>query len=275
MLSFVVVVAWGIGQVIFLGVFFAVVAIILVTVAASALQTILAIRTNTADAIRWKSDFHDLHEASRTCRHEFTGEFAHRICTNNFDCNACEQHAKLGANRYVAAPVTVQMNQGFTLPTDRLYHRGHTWTKRDPDGTYVIGIDDFASRLIGTPGSIELPAIGTRLSINSSAWNVMKGNTRVRLLSPIEGEVVETSDGAQGWYVRVKPVSAVVKTEHLLRGPEVGPWIQREFERLQNFLSDPQIGYTLPDGGAPIKDFSAEFPGKDWECIYSSLLLEP
>jgi glycine cleavage system H lipoate-binding protein len=276
MLSFVFALGWSTGQIIFLGAFFAVVAIIVATLAASALRTLRAMKTNQADAIRWKADFHDLSPAARTCRHEFTGEFKHRVCTNDFDCNVCEQHAKLLANR-AAAPVQadVQVNPGFTLPLDRLYHRGHTWTKQDPDGTYIIGIDDFAARLIGTPDGINLPAIGTRVSANGSAWNFTKGDATVRLLSPIAGEVVGTNDGTEGWYVRVKPLSAAVNTGHLLRGNEVAPWIQREFERLQNFLADPKIGFTLPDGGVPITDFSAAFPEKDWEAIYGSLLLEP
>ena len=276
MAAILLIIAWNIGQIIFLGAFFAVVAVIIATVAASMLRTRRALRMNAADAIRWTSDFHDLPAAARTCRHEFTGEFKHRVCDNNFDCNVCEQHAKLLAHRdAAAAPATAPTSQGFALPLDRLYHRGHTWTKRDEDGTFIVGVDDFAARLIGTPSGVELPKLGTRLSINSTAWNFLKGGTTVRLLSPIEGEVAATSDGADGWYVRVKPVTPEVKTAHLLRGAEVGPWIQREFDRLQNFLADPKIGYTLPDGGAPMKDFSAEFPDKDWEAIYSALLLEP
>ena len=86
---------WGTGQIIFLGTFFAIVAIIIATVALSLLRTLRSVKANETDAIRWKSDFHDLPAASRTCRHEFTGEFKHRVCHNDFDCNVCEQHAKL------------------------------------------------------------------------------------------------------------------------------------------------------------------------------------
>lgn len=276
MLSLVFAYSWGTGQIIFLGAFFTIIAIILATVATSLLRTMRSVKANEADAIRWKSDFHDLPEASRTCRHEITGEFKHRVCHNDFDCNVCEQHAKLLARGGgVGQAAVAGTDLGFALPLDRLYHRGHTWTRSDVDGTYVIGVDDFASRLIGTPSGVELPAVGTKLSINGAAWNFKKGNSSVRMLSPIEGEVTETSDGTQGWYVRVKPLKEKMVTGHLLRDHEVTLWIQREFDRLQNLLSDPKIGYTLPDGGAPIKDFTAAFPDKDWEGIYSTLLLEP
>ncbi len=276
MLSLVFAYAWSTGNIIFLGAFFTIVAIIVATLVTTTLRTLRALRANAAEAIRWKSDFHDMPSSSRTCRHVFTGEFERRVCNNEFNCNGCEQHALLLAQQNAAAmPVNAQMNPGFALPLDRLYSRGHTWTKQNTDGTYVIGVDDFAARLIGTPSAIDLPAIGTRLSINGSAWNFKKGETSVRMLSPLEGEVVETSDGAQGWYLRVQPLSADVKTGHLLRGAEVGPWIQREFDRLQNYLADPKIGLTLPDGGMPVRDFTAEFPEKDWDAIYSTLLLEP
>ena len=46
---------------------------------------------------------------------------------------------------------------GAPLPQDRLYHRGHTWVRREEDGTYNIGLDDFIRRLIGNPDLIELP----------------------------------------------------------------------------------------------------------------------
>jgi len=274
MLSFIFI--WGIGQTIFLGIFFSVVAIIIATVALSALKTLRSVKANEADAIRWKSDFHDLPAAARTCRHEFTGEFAHRVCHNDFDCNACEQHAKLIARRDASAePARSAADLGFSLPLDRLYSRGHTWTKQDADGTYIIGVDDFASRLIGKTDGVELPAPGTRLTINGAAWNFRKGDTTVRLLSPIDGEVVATSDGTDDWFVRVKPAAAEVKTGHLLRNAEVAPWIEREFDRLQTMLTDPAIGHTLNDGGAPMKDFTAAFPEKDWEGIYGTMLLEP
>lgn len=288
MVSLIIALAWSTGHIIFLGIFFTVVAIIVVTLVVTTFRTMRDMRTNAVDVIRWKSDFHDLPSASRTCRHEFTGECDHRTCSNSFDCNGCTQHARFVAQQNAstllqsagndlgfALSQSASNDHGFALPLDRLYSRGHTWTKEDADGTYIIGIDDFASRLIGTPGGIELPAPGTLLAINGSAWKFSKGDTSVRMLSPIDGEVVETGDGTQGWYVRVKPLPSGMKTGHLLRGGEVGPWIQREFDRLMNYLADPTIGLTMPDGGMPIPDFTKEFPEKNWDSIYGTMFLEP
>ncbi|HLP15464.1 MAG TPA: glycine cleavage system protein H [Bacteroidota bacterium] len=276
MTAIIIAIAWNLGQVIFLGIFFAIVAIIVVTLAASTIRTMRIVKENKTDAVRWESEFHDLTPVSRTCRHELTGEFKHRVCNNGFDCNTCESHAKLLARTPAeSAPSQVQTAAGFAVPLDRLYHRGHTWAKPETDGTFTIGIDDFASRLVGSPEGVELPALGTRIAMNGTAWNFLKGGTSTRFLSPIDGEVIETSNGAEGWFLRVKPVRGEVKTGHLLKGREVGAWIEREFARLQQLLSDPQVGVTLPDGGMAVQDIAGAYPDKNWEAIYSTLLLEP
>jgi len=268
--------SWTMGNVIFLGLFFTVVAIIGATMVLSLLRTYRDIQAHKAETIRWESEFHDLPVSELRCRHEFTGEFKQRTCDNCFDCRTCTTHAKLIQHKTnnsdeIELPIHVF---GFTIPTDRLYHRGHTWVKSDADGMYTIGLDDFASRLIGAPDDIQLPKLGTRLQVNGSAWNFKKGISVTRILSPLEGEVVATSDGSEGWYLKIKPLTMNVNTTHLLRGGEVAAWFLREFERLQQRLADPKVGLTLADGGTPVQDFVKAYPDKPWDGILGDVFLE-
>jgi glycine cleavage system H lipoate-binding protein len=163
---------------------------------------------------------------------------------------------------------------GFPMPTDRLYHRGHTWVKSDATGNYTVGLDDFAARLVGAPDGIELPKLGMHVHVNGSAWKMNKGNSSIRILSPLEGEVVATSDGSEGWYLKIKPLTADVNTHHLLRDREAATWLLREFERMQQKLSDPKIGVTLADGGTPVQDFMIAYPNRNWDGILSDMFLE-
>jgi glycine cleavage system H protein len=264
------------GNILFLGIFFTIVAIIGGTIVMSLLRTYRILQTHRVGQMRWESDFHDLPISARRCRHEFTGEFAQRTCENGFDCRTCVTHGQLIQQTSlnsddIETPIQVC---GFTMPTDRLYHRGHTWVKSDSTGTYTVGLDDFASRLIGTPDKIQLPKIGTHLQVNGRAWGFQKDNSAVRILSPLDGEVVATSDGSEGWYLKIKPPSAEVNKKHLLRDHEIRAWLLREYEQLQRRLADSKIGFTLADGGTPVQDFIGAYPEKNWEAILGDVFLE-
>ncbi|HVN48530.1 MAG TPA: hypothetical protein VMU30_06865 [Bacteroidota bacterium] len=269
---------WNVGTVIFLGLFFFVAIIIGVTLIASMLRTRRAMRTRSIDAIRWEIDFHDLPISARACRHELSGELPQRTCDNGFDCRSCPFHAQCLAQQ-ATTPETISSPSfetiyGFSLPSDRMYHRGHTWIKREDDGTFTIGLDDFAQRLMSSPDSIELPSVGTTLELNGKAWNMKKGDSSLRILSPLDGVVLAAGNGLEGWFLKIKPVASIVNTNHLLNAHEAALWIRREFDRLQNLLSDHTLGATLADGGTPIPDFIAAYPDKNWDKIYCDLFLE-
>jgi glycine cleavage system H lipoate-binding protein len=267
---------WNLGTILFLGLFFAVVMIIGATIVASILRTRRTLRTRNIDAIRWENDFHDLPLSARVCRHELSGELKQRTCENEFDCRSCSVHKQFVAQRKVNSDELElpEYIYGFSLPVDRLYHRGHTWIQSHADGTYTVGLDDFAQHLMGKPDQIELPTTGTKLSLNSNAWTMKKNKSMLRILSPLDGKVVATGDGSDGWFLKIKPVAAEFNTQYLLNAHEAASWIRREFDRLQNLLADPKIGTTLADGGIPIQDFTAAYPKKNWDKIYCDMFLE-
>ena len=49
---------------------------------------------------------------------------------------------------------------GYQLPEGLHYHRGHTWARPLDKDTVVVGLDDFARRLVGSARAVQLPAIG-------------------------------------------------------------------------------------------------------------------
>ena len=163
MFPFVYGFTWDTGNVIFLGIFFSVVGVIGATITIAVLRSIKDFKFRRQELIRWESDFHDLPSAAKKCRHEFTGEFAHRTCDNGFDCRACATHAKLveqSSEETMTSDSKENEHQkmfGFDMPLDRMYHRGHTWVRPETDGTMTVGIDDLGSRLIGAPDAAELP----------------------------------------------------------------------------------------------------------------------
>ncbi len=209
------------------------------------------------ETIQWLGDFHDLPQGARTCRHVLTGELQERTCPNGFDCRGCDLHQRLLKGEKDA--LQPAQASGFQMPLDRLYHRGHTWVKLEADGTATVGLDDFSLRLFGTPDTIDLPPVGTQVHVNRPGWIMHKRDSVVRILSPVDGSVIEIGGPEQGWYLRVRPLAPGIDTRHLLHGEEVRLWIAGEMERLRAHLQGVDLAPTLAD----------------WDGIWGEMFLEP
>lgn len=268
---------WSTGSIIFLGAFYTVLVVVLTTVIAATVRSRRALASNQAESIRWQSDFHDLPALDRTCRHVLTGTFQHRECPNAFDCRKCQTHSSLIAKHSLSTPTDPDEEIfGMPFPLDRLYHRGHTWLHQEQDGTVTIGLDELGKRLIGEPDDLTLPHPGSRVRTSGTAFHIRKREADVRVLSPVDGEVVETGGTAQGWFLRVRPdASGEAAFLHLLRGSEIRPWLMREMERLQLSLSAEGATPTLADGGVPMADIASCYPKANWDAVCSEMFLHP
>jgi glycine cleavage system H lipoate-binding protein len=270
---------WDAGHIIFLGIFYLVLATVAFTIVKALIQTIRDFRSHRIEAVRWHSDFEDLPAKNRPCRHELTGEIAQRTCPNAFDCRHCSVHPQFVAMREVSGSPRMEANDGFVagfrLPDDRLYHRGHTWVREAEDGTLLIGLDDFGVHLLGTPDDVELPNVGARLVANGTGWHLTRKGTRVRVLAPIDGEVVATGGTDDEWVLKVRPDSTAADVRHLLSPAEARPWMLREVERLQMALSTDGVGMSLADGGMPVEDLSDAMAPDQFDEVCGAAFLEP
>jgi hypothetical protein len=130
--------------------------------------------------------------------------------------------------------------------------------------------------LLGTPDAVELPEPGSRVQANGTAFRVHRCEADVRVLSPVDGEVVETGGVDRGFFLRVKPVGGSMDMRHLLRDSEVKPWMMRELERLQLALTMEGASVpSLADGGVPVADIAAAYPKTDWDAVCGEMFLEP
>ncbi len=273
--------SWSVGNVIFLGVFYAVLAGIIVTMTIALYRSLKDFRSQRAESILWEADFGDLPLDARACRHQLSGEVTHRICDHAFQCGTCATHIRFLEREAAAEAQTPPARTdgsgdfGFSFPPDRLYHRGHTWVRLEPDGTATVGLDDFGCSLIGYPDSLKLPSPGARLKLNGAAWQICKSGAAIRILSPLDGEVIETGGPEQGWYLRLKRVGTEFDIRHLFSIEVARPWILREMERLQLFLTAEGLGLSLADGGEAVSDIRSAYPRADWETIWGDMFLQP
>ncbi len=270
---------WEVGYLIFLTAFFAALTFILATLTVALVRSCRDFKGRRQETICWKADFEDLPPEARCCRHELTGEFKRRTCVRGFDCRECGTHAELMARRKrlidsSISPQEAQAALGLEMPADRLYHRGHTWVRQGPDGCATVGLDDFASRLLGRPDEVTLPSVGDTVQVNGTAWRLRKGSSEVRILCPVDGEVVAVGGVDQDWFLKVKPPAGGSSSTHLLTAPEVDPWLIREMERLQLAMSGGAVGASLADGGVPVQDPSATYPEADWDAVWGEIFLQ-
>jgi len=266
---------WTAGHIIFLGVFFAVAAVVASTVILALRRSKKAIADPRREALQWTSEFEDLPAAVRACRHELAGEVKERTCHHEFDCRSCATHPRFLARMAPTVDAAAEETLcGIAMPLDRYYHRGHTWVKPGGDGTFTIGLDEFGGRMIGQPDAVALPEVGSTVLANGTGWTMRKRESELRVLAPIDGVVVELGGPEKGWYLKVRSEGTEQQLRHLLRGHEIRPWLVRELERLEYALSPDGIGLSLADGGELMPELWKQAPEIDWEGVWGSMLLQ-
>ena len=265
---------WTFGHILFLSLFFAVALTIFFTVSSAIRRTVHDFRTHQAADLCWHADFAELPEQGRRCRHELAGRVISRTCDNAFDCRHCEKYSQ-----FAVLPATGNLRSlGLEYPTDRYYHRGHTWVKPEEDGIVTVGLDELAEHLIGTPNLIKMPTIGDELDLNQTAWRMEKRGREIDVRAPIEGTVVGIGGPKESWYLKIRPrldLRDPLTLRHLLRGPEVHGWLTRELERLQLQLRTPNNPPALADGGVLLPNLMDAVPDADWDTVLAETFLEP
>jgi len=260
---------WTVMHVVFLTIFGLVLLTVLSTLLWSLFRTAGDLRSRRVAEVCWRENFSQLPEAERHCRHELSGRVIHRICPNAFDCRHCELY-----EAFAAMPFPVRsVNASVDYSDDLLYHRGHTWVRPEEDGTFTVGLDEFARHLIGQPDEIKFPRKGAEVQNDGIAWRMSKNKHEIRVRAPLDGMVVGTGGPEQGWYLQLKP-RGPIDLRHLLQGPEVAGWLASEMDRLQIQLRQPDSEPSLADGGMLMPELMDAVPHANWDEVLSDTFLD-
>jgi hypothetical protein len=189
------------------------------------------------------------------------------MCTNAFDCRTCPDYAK-----FAALPANVPASRaGVSYSDHLLYHRGHTWVRHDWDGTFAIGLDEFAKHLVGKPDAVKLPGVFDEVESEGIAWTMMKNGHKIRVRAPLDGTVISTGGPERDFYLKILP-HGEPNLQHLLKGPEGAGWLAAEVDRLHVQMSKGKA--TLADGGSLLPDLLDAEPSADWDNILASAFLD-
>jgi len=261
---------WTATHIVFLTLFFSVLVVVLATLGKALWQTRSDFRNQRAAALCWRENFSELPVEERRCRHELAGRIESRTCDNAFDCRTCENYAKFAPLPAQVPTKSVAVNYSDKL----LYHRGHTWVRPEWDGTYAVGLDEFADQMVGRPDIVELPPLFQELETEGVAWRMKKNGHLIRVRAPLSGTVISTGGPDKGWYVKILP-HGEPDLRHLLSGAEVPNWLAAETDRLQMQTSEAGSKPALADGGMLMPELMDAEPQANWDAILAATFLDP
>lgn len=106
----------------------------------------------------------------------------------------------------------------LNLPQDLLYTDEHIWAKKQPDGSWIAGISDFAQDQLGEVVYVDLPDTDAHFDKGQEFGSVESVKSVNALYMPVAGTIqahnealeddpsaVNTDCYGKGWMVRITP----------------------------------------------------------------------
>ncbi len=200
-----------------------------------------------------------------------------------------KQAAKQPVERVVReAPshVVPALVSGFKVPENVRYHSGHTWALSESRELVRVGIDDFASRLIGKIDSIALPQRGRWVRQGQKIWSIFRDGKSVDMVSPIEGTVSDVNEAVakdpslalkdpygEGWLVTVQAPDSKINFRNLLGGALARMWTEDSALRLRKRMPVAMVAALAQDGGVAVDDITSHLPEEDWATLTKEFFL--
>jgi glycine cleavage system H protein len=188
---------------------------------------------------------------------------------------AVTQHATVTAPGWAD-----QLAAFFAMPTDLLFHRGHTWVRLGDDDTVTVGLSDFAQKLVGPLGRLGLPAVGTSLVQGQPALTLDAAGAGVQMLAPVDGEIIAvnpavaaSSDIAKdapygdGWLFKVRSTKLAGNFKQLMSGQATKRWMDSVCESLGAEMAPMELGKVYLDGGQVVDGIARNLSSEHWDQV--------
>jgi glycine cleavage system H protein len=184
-----------------------------------------------------------------------------------------------------ASRVVPAMVAGFQVPENVRYHAGHTWALSESTEMVRVGMDDFASKLIGKIENITLPQRGRWVRQGQKICTIFRDGKSVDMVSPIEGTITDINEAVvknpelarkdpygEGWLVTVQAPDSKINFRNLLGGTLARLWTESSALQLRNKV--PMLaGALAQDGGVAVDDLTAHVPDEDWATLTKEFFL--
>jgi glycine cleavage system H lipoate-binding protein len=180
-----------------------------------------------------------------------------------------------------AAPGWADQLAGFfRVPADLFFHPGHTWVRLEGGDTVTIGLSDFAQRLVGPLGRVQLPAVGMLLVQGEPALTLDADGAAVPMLAPLDGrviavntrlaassEIVKDAPYGDGWLLKVKSTKLPSNLKSLLSGSLARRWMDTVCESLGAEMAPMELGKVYLDGGHLVDGLARSLSPEAWDQV--------
>lgn len=139
--------------------------------------------------------------------------------------------------------------EGYNFPDDLLYDKNHFWARISGE-ELVMGTTDFAQKLAGEIGYVEMPEAGQKVqqgkpfgSIESGKWvgriyAVFSGQiSEVNERLEDEPELINSSPYEEGWICKIAPDNLEEEKKNLMQVSEIKAFIESEVTRVKELMS--------------------------------------
>ena len=83
------------------------------------------------------------------------------------------------------------------FPDELYYSKNHEWVRKESDGTFTVGITDYAQEQLGDLVFVELPEMDTRVDVDSEVAVVESVKTAASVYSLLTGKIIEINDALE------------------------------------------------------------------------------
>jgi glycine cleavage system H lipoate-binding protein len=160
-----------------------------------------------------------------------------------------EKQLKPRVNIQGSAETSQSFEGEFTIPGGVHIGSGHCWASLSADGTARVGMDDFASKLLGHIDAIDLPTVGTRVKAGDPLFRINQGNRRAQFKAPLSGKVTEVNNAMRenigelakqpygsNWVCVIAAEELDTELAELRIGKSAIAYFQEDLDRLQEFM---------------------------------------
>ncbi|MDX9785312.1 MAG: glycine cleavage system protein H [Desulfobacterales bacterium] len=237
--------------------------------------------------ISWQTAMRKKPDLQRLCRHSLTQRIASRVCAYDYQCGHCdfdqffEDVLSPGIGTHACEVGHVR---GFAVPYGHYFHMGHTWARIESGGAIRVGLDDFASKLLGKADAMELPLLGYSLEQSRPGFGLKRKGHAAEVISPlggvvtaVNGKVRETpglageSPYENGWLFMLHTPNVKKAIDTLMDSSESMKWLGTEVDCLEKMIEEV-AGPLAADGGLLTNDIFGALPELGWDRLTKKFL---
>jgi glycine cleavage system H protein len=139
--------------------------------------------------------------------------------------------------------------EGYNFPDDLWYDTNHFWARMEGD-TVVMGTTDFAQKLAGDIGYVEIPEVGQKIQQGKPFGSIESGKWVGRIYAVVSGEVkavnealedepelINSSTYEEGWICKIAPDNLEGEKQNLMSATDLKPFIEAEIVRIKELMN--------------------------------------